>query len=228
MRKSPRGNASYIPSATVRTTWTWCSPAGAGAAPAASCSPVSSRQRSAKCSATSATAGPRSRVPTSCHPSRGARDAAVEAVPAVVGHVDPAHEGHLAVDDHRLLVVAVEGMLPRVGRPGCGCRGEVVERRRDLLAGGVKGGREPPPRRGHGRRSVRPARPAAGRRTVGSPRTSSKDGARCHPVMWTNLWASPMARAIAGRASAPSIRTCTRSPSAAGGQPAAQSRGCPA
>ena len=35
----------------------------------------------------------------------------VETVASGVGHIDPADERQLTVDDHRLLVMAVEGML---------------------------------------------------------------------------------------------------------------------
>jgi hypothetical protein len=45
---------------------------------------------------------------------RAVGDRRVVAIPAEVGHVDPADEGDVTVDDHRLLVVAVEGMLTRI------------------------------------------------------------------------------------------------------------------
>ena len=62
-RRTCRSRSSARPGPCARR-------AGAGAAGRSSCSPVSSRQRSAKWSSTSATAGPRRRVPTSCQPSR--------------------------------------------------------------------------------------------------------------------------------------------------------------
>ncbi len=57
-------------------------------------------------------------------------------------------------------------------------------------------------------------------RTVGvPPRTISKWGATCQPVMWTNCCADAIASAIAAIASSPSISTSSRQPSRGGGPP---------
>ena len=147
--------------------------AGPPGGPAARRSARASAARSDR--ATSATAGPRRRVPTSCQPSRRragwSRD--VEAVAGVVGHVDPADEGDLAVDDHRLLVVAVERVLARIGLAADPrVRGSGSGRPRAPPCG--SGGRPAParpPTPAPGRRPARPPRPAARRAPPGrSPR----------------------------------------------------------
>ena len=79
---------------------------------------------------TSATTGPREPrgdvVPA--EPSAGLVGRDVEAVAGVVGQVDPADERELAVDHDRLLVVAVERVLPRVGLAAdAGPAGEVLD-----------------------------------------------------------------------------------------------------
>ena len=67
--------------------------------------------------------------------------ARVEAIARVIGHVDATHERDLAVDDHRLFVVAMEGMLARVGLAADpGAAGQLLDPFAHLLAGGVKGG----------------------------------------------------------------------------------------
>ena len=65
--------------------------------------------------------------------------ARVPAIAGHVGHVDPADEGKLAVDHQRLLVMAVERVLPRVPLASdLGCAGEFFDGRVHLLAGRVE------------------------------------------------------------------------------------------
>ncbi len=65
--------------------------------------------------------------------------AGVEPITPIVGHVDPADERDLAVDDHGLLVVAVEGVLARIGlAANPGAAGQLLDAVAHLLAGGVK------------------------------------------------------------------------------------------
>ena len=59
--------------------------------------------------------------------------------------------------------------------------------------------------------------------TCGSPRTSSKCGARCHPVTYTKRRAPCSASAMAGSACAPSMRTSSEHPWRGAGSPAAHS-----
>ena len=115
-----RGTKSYWRSGSVRTTWTSTSPAGAGGRRAARrpARRVTSLQRPAKCAATSATAGPRRREVASCQPSRPRAGWAFVSYrsPPSSGQVDPADERDLVVDDHELLVVAVQRARARVAR----------------------------------------------------------------------------------------------------------------
>ena len=82
----------------------------------ASRSPVTSRQRAAKCAATSATAGPvdAARRVVPAEPAAHRVLAGVVAIAAERGDVDTADERDLAVDDHELLVMAVHRTLMRV------------------------------------------------------------------------------------------------------------------
>ena len=193
-RKSPRGKWSYMPSATVRTTCTVRSPAGSGVGGGLERSPVSSCQRSTNWSVDVGDRGPLESgadvVPA--EPAPGIVCAGVEAIAAVVGQVDPADERDPAVDHDRLLVMAVERVLPRVGlAPDPRFADEVLDIRPDLRAGGVKGGnRRARPDEHPDVDALGQLRRAALRgRPVSAPRTSSKCGATCQPVMWTNCWA---------------------------------------
>ena len=131
-------------SATVRTIWTVlaCAPStGAATIGGGSVSPLTSRQRMTKWLATSATAGPSRRVPTSCQPSlrRAWVVGAVEAIAGLVGHVDAVDERDLVVDDDGLLVVAVDRVLARVAVGlDVGVARQLLHLGLDLLARGVK------------------------------------------------------------------------------------------
>ena len=72
-------------------------------------------------------------------PAPGGMVARVEPVAGVVGHVDAADERDLAVDDHGLLVVAVERVLARVGlATDARVPGEGSDRVAHLLARGME------------------------------------------------------------------------------------------
>ena len=194
------------------------SPAGAGDRHRGSCSPVTAVQRRSRCSATSATTGPRRRVPTSCQPRRpraGCR-ARVPAVAAEVGEVDATDEGDLVVDHDELLVVAVQQALARVERArGRRCRGRA---RRGTARTAARLGRE-----GLQRRAGPQQDADVDAAATASARSSRSDGGRLVALQREvrrhrpprQAHAAPRARiasAIAGRASSPSIEHLERAP----------------
>src|SRR4051812_7112547 len=131
MRKSPRGRKSYWRSGRVRTTWTSRSPAGGGGAagaPGGACGATSPHRPGGGGGRGGRRVG-RARAPArgEVRGDVGARRAAeararvvpaepaarrvrvrVVAVASELGEVDATHERDLLVDDHELLVMAVQ------------------------------------------------------------------------------------------------------------------------
>ena len=142
-------------------------------------------------------------------------------VVAVAGQrrqVDPADEGDLVVDDHDLLVVAVQ--RPRAGLElgaDPGAADELVALGPDDAAA----------RREHRDRRARPGehphRDALGdlaeqlaHRGDGPVRSGRNSGSRCHEQTWTWRRAPWIASAIAGSACAPSTSTSSVLPARGG------------
>ena len=152
-------------------------------------------------------------------PARGMR-ARVPAVAAEVGEVDAADEGDLVVDDHELLVVAVQGRscpsratrtpVSRASSRRLGA--DAAARRREDAQGAPA---HSSTRTSTPRATVSPAARAA--RCGGSSRSSAKCGAACQPAMRTERRAPRIASAIAGSTCAPSISTSIVQPSRGAG-----------
>src|SRR3954470_4714 len=230
MRKSPWGTASYMPSATVRTIWTVevpGSPAGAagGTAGGGSSSWATSRQRMRKCAATSATAGPCSRTPTSCQPSlrrAGCSETSKRSPARSVRSMPPTNaisssttivfswwqwtgcsrgSGRHWMAVSRVSLATSASTSLRVGwKTGTGAPAQTMTRTGTRSATSASSG------------------PIA---TGSSPRTTSKCEARCQPVTCTCERAPAIASAMSGNAEAPSTSTSTRQPGRGGGSPAA-------
>ena len=180
----------------------------------------------AKWQATSATAGPRSRVATSCQPSRqraGCRGESKRSPARSVRSIPPTN----ASSPSTTIVFSWWQWT------GCS-RGSISQRMRVSRVSSATFCRTSPrvgwkagsgaPAHTSTRTSIRSASSASSEPTTTGdpPRTSSKPGSRCQPVMCTERLAPASASAIAGSASAPSISTSSALPGRGGGSPAAQ------
>ena len=149
----------------------------------------------------------------------------VVGVAAVDREVDPADVGDPVVDHDRLLVVAMGGARAasrsRTGSPCAASASGAPPRRRRASGRKTAIGA---PFQSRTRTSIRSASRASSVRTTSgsSSLLSCSSGERNQPVRWTCDVASPMSRAIRGRASDPSTRTSTLLPSRGGKVPCAQ------
>ncbi len=205
-------------SATVRTICTVCSPVGAGGrrhVELFACEFAPAHREVLRHVCHSGSLEPRGHV-VPAEPPACRVIARVPAVAGHVGHVDPPDECELAVDDQRLLVMAVERVLPRIRlaldlRRAC----ELLHPRFHLLAGRMEDrhrARQPRPARAHPVASAALASSAPTDLLLVPPRFSSKPGVMYQPVTQMDSFAFWIAFAIASKASAPSIRTSSSQP----------------
>ena len=212
-------------SATVRTTCTVLSPAGAGGPGRSRRSPVTSRQRTRSDRATSATAGPRSRVPTSCQPRRRRARCALESKrsPASSVRSMPLTKASSPSMHDRLLVVAVERVLARVHLAAdARAARERAHGLADLRARRMEGRHRRPGPHEHAHVD---ALGQLGQQRADDDRRLALDELEVRrevPAGDVDEVARVLhASAIAGSACAPSTRTSSEQPSRGGGSPAA-------
>ena len=203
-------------------SWIVVSPARSGTGTAGSSSPVTAVQRRSRCSAASATIGPRSREPASCQPSRpraGCCDVSQRSPPRSVRSTPPTNATSSSTTTTfswwQCRRRSCASMATRTPVPRESSRASA----RTAARAGVKA-RNGAPAQSRTRTSTPRATAwaSSSRSTVGgSPRSSAKCGATCQPAMRTVRRAPRIASAIAGSTSAPSMSTSIEQPSRGGG-----------
>ncbi len=130
-----------MPSATVRTTWTVCSPAAARSVSGVEClaGELDPAQREVRGDIRHRGAVQARAHVVPAEPAAGGVALGVVAVTAEVGHVDAPDERRVPVDDHDLLVVAVDRVLTRVDLAAdLRLAGQLLDIRRHLRARGME------------------------------------------------------------------------------------------
>src|SRR6476469_3632632 len=205
----PWRSPPYTCSGTVRTNWTVEDPAAGSCAPTATRSPVISRQRRAKCSATSATTGPLTTDVTSCQPMAaraGCRELSRRSPDREVRSMPPTNASRPAI-------TIVFSWWQCSGRS----RGSSSQRMRPASTSSARvfrairlegrNSRTGAPAQSSTRTSTRSASSASRLRTTTGtePSRITKSGERNHPVMCTYSVARPSDSIIRANACSPSI-----------------------
>ncbi len=199
---------------------------GGGICGAARPSPVTSRHRIAKCSATSPTTGPPRTESASCQPraARAQWDLASRRSPASdVRSIPPTK----AMRSSMMVTFSWWQCIGRSRESSAHCtRVPVVSPSRiarTTARDGWKSGRGGPAQASTRTGTFSAVAASRFRSTdAASPRRSAKSGEKCQPARWTCDSAPAMASARRGSASAPSTRISTELPGRGGGSPAAQ------